>query len=585
VLAALALMLAVLVVGTPRGARAAVERPTFADAAFERVWERYDRPVLVGSAFRSWTWAGGVTGAMQEPFREGPGGRHLVQYFDKSRMEINDPGGDKSSPFFVTQGLLASDMIIGRVQVGVNTFEPRRPAAIPFGDADDTVGPTYASFSRLLGAPARARGEAITASLDRAGTVGTVADSRGVVSVGDVPGSGHSIASPFWDYLRAAGPVYDGGNEVTEPLYNPTFYVTGLPITEAYWTRLKAAGATKTVLIQCFERRCLTYTPDNAPEWRVEQGNTGLQYYRWRYETPAEPTPGVTPTRPGPTASPSAATPVYRPSNNRIAVQAARDGGSPKVILMEPDGSNQLRLTGGEGEELDPAWSPDRTKLAFTHQGYLYTIGVDGTGLQRLDPAGRFQSSGDRQPVWSPDGRQLAFTRCRDGVCNSDVWIVNADGTGGRFVAGAASEPSWSPDGKRLLFASSIGVDLAKRTLSTINVDGTGLTPLTAAGPGRMPTWSPDGTAIAFVSQRDGKAAVYTAKADGSGVKRLTNAAADDYAPTWSPDGKRIAFASTRDRSAAAPNAVAIYIMNADGSNQTRITDAAGSNAMPAWAR
>ena len=68
-------------------------------------------------------------------------------------------------------------------------------------------------------------------------------------------------------------------------------------------------------------------------------------------------------------------------------------------------------------------------------------------------------------------------------------------------------------------------------------------------------------------------------------MKRLTNAAADDYAPSWSPDGKRIAFASTRDRSATAPNAVAIYIMNADGSNQTRITDAAGSNAMPAWAR
>jgi hypothetical protein len=38
------------------------------------------------------------------------------------------------------------------------------------------------------------------------------------------------------------------------------------------------------VLIQCFERRCLTYTPGNTPEWRVEQGNVGLHYFRWRYE-------------------------------------------------------------------------------------------------------------------------------------------------------------------------------------------------------------------------------------------------------------------------------------------------------------
>jgi hypothetical protein len=27
------------------------------------------------------------------------------------------------------------------------------------------------------------------------------------------------------------------------------------------------------VLIQCFERRCLTYTPANAPGWQVEMGN------------------------------------------------------------------------------------------------------------------------------------------------------------------------------------------------------------------------------------------------------------------------------------------------------------------------
>ena len=37
------------------------------------------------------------------------------------------------------------------------------------------------------------------------------------------------------------------------------------------------------VLVQAFERRVLTYTPDNAPEWRVEMGNVGQHYYQWRY--------------------------------------------------------------------------------------------------------------------------------------------------------------------------------------------------------------------------------------------------------------------------------------------------------------
>jgi hypothetical protein len=44
-------------------------------------------------------------------YQEGPDGQHLVQYFDKSRMEINKPDADPNDPFFVTQGLLARDMI------------------------------------------------------------------------------------------------------------------------------------------------------------------------------------------------------------------------------------------------------------------------------------------------------------------------------------------------------------------------------------------------------------------------------------------------------------------------------------------
>ncbi len=564
VIGALALALTLLAGPWPAGARAATMPPVYADPAFRPVWERYDRPVLYGTAARSWTWAGNLTGALREPFREGPDGTHLVQYFEKSRMEINDPKGDPSSPFFVTQGLLASDMIRGRVQIGVDDFEPRQPANVPFGDLDDETGPTYASFTRLLGAPPKPAGAPITESLDRAGRVGTVADSGGVTSAGEVPGSGHSIAAPFWDYLRQSGQVYEDARDRVETLYDPTFYVTGLPVTEAYWTRLKAAGALRSVLIQCFERRCLTYTPANAPAWRVEQGNTGLQYHRWRYET---------------------APPPVQPSGDPIAFTSLRDG-LPQTWLMEPDGSGQRRLTAGEGEEVDPAWSPDRAKFAFSHEGFIFTVNADGSGLTRLEPAGRYQSGGDYQPAWSPDGRQIAFMRCRDYNCNSDIWIMNADGSGARRLIADASEPAWSPDGKRLVYASSLMVGTEARGLSVANADGSGVTPLTAAGPGYMPAWSPDGTALAFTSRRDGRFGIYTARPDGSGARRLPGGAAgDDYAPSWSPDSKRIAFASTRDRSYTEPGAVAIYVMNEDGGGQTRLTDPAERNSTPAWGR
>ncbi len=66
---------------------------------------------------------------------------------------------------------------------------------------------------------------------------------------------------------------------------------TGYPMTEAYWTRARVGGQERDVLAQCFERRCLTFTPDNPAQWQVEMANIGQHYYHWRYsEIVVEPT-------------------------------------------------------------------------------------------------------------------------------------------------------------------------------------------------------------------------------------------------------------------------------------------------------
>ena len=65
-------------------------------------------------------------------------------------MEINNPSGDRNSPFFVTNGLLVVEMISGRVQTGDAQFEPgtRPPAQVPVaGDVDSPDGLTYASLA------------------------------------------------------------------------------------------------------------------------------------------------------------------------------------------------------------------------------------------------------------------------------------------------------------------------------------------------------------------------------------------------------------------------------------------------------
>jgi thermitase len=147
----------------------------------------------------------------------------------------------------------------------------------------------YSSFGNLLNSPPIAQGEVILLTIDRQGRVG--ADSRlasyNVTAAVYVPETRHRVASVFWDYLNSSGPIAINDSLVNGKLFDPWFYATGYPVTEAYWAQVKVRGQVRDVLVQCFERRCLTYTPSNDPGWEVEMGNVGQHYYNWRYGTQA----------------------------------------------------------------------------------------------------------------------------------------------------------------------------------------------------------------------------------------------------------------------------------------------------------
>lgn len=63
---------------------------------------------------------------------------------------------------------------------------------------------------------------------------------------------------------------------------------------------------------------------------------------------------------------------------------------------------------------------------------------------------------------------------------------------------------------------------------------------------------------------------IFTAQADGSGLKRLTNSPGYDAEATTSVDGKKIVFTSVRDGD------LDLYSMDADGRNVKRLTTSAG---------
>lgn len=255
-----------------------------ASVAWRRNRDREDRPVAAGEP-RTWTWGPDYFDARLEAYDEGPDGYRAVRYYDKSRMEITAPTEDRTSDWYVTNGLLVRELITGEMQVGDNRFIEREPANVPVaGDGDDPDSPTYATFAAVLGEPAVEPGTEIIATINRNGEIGD-GGRGGVVAGHYVEASNHTVAGVFWDYLNSTSTIWDGQQFTTGRLFEPTFFATGFPITEAYWARVRVGGSERDVLIQCFERRCLTYTPENPQGWQVEMGNVGRHYHAWRYES------------------------------------------------------------------------------------------------------------------------------------------------------------------------------------------------------------------------------------------------------------------------------------------------------------
>jgi hypothetical protein len=135
--------------------------------------------------------------------------------------------------------------------------------------------------------------------------------------------------------LNQVGKVREAGLTVERPLITPWFYASGLPISEAYWTRSLVRGQVIDVLIQAYERRVLTYTPSNSPGFQVEMGNIGQHYYNWRYRFAGQPgegtgTPFLTPTAGSPTVIP---TPV---SGSPTVVSGSPTAGTTVTVVTTP---------------------------------------------------------------------------------------------------------------------------------------------------------------------------------------------------------------------------------------------------------
>ena len=300
----------------------------------------------------------------------------------------------------------------------------------------------------------------------------------------------------------------------------------------------------------------------------------------------------------------------------QILFVSERDGNA-EIYVMESDGSGQTRLTDDPGEDRDPSWSPDGTKLVFASDRDgdfdLYTMNLDGSGLTKIVDT----EDDEAWPVWSPDGTMIAFIRGSvdsSWYRNDSIFVLMDDprlyvmdlATRGETRLGSSIQslyaPSWSPDGTRLAYheirETMLGGGWGSVTLLNLKVIeiATGDTVTVAQSMATTqrvffyshPAWSPDGELIALEyaeanRSRPGRITSTVSTIDPGGGNRETVARGDMdnvlTEPSWSPGGAWIAYTNSSMYNLPSD----IYVIASDGSGApTRLTTT-GADYAPAW--
>lgn len=225
--------------------------------------------------------------------------------------------------------------------------------------------------------------------------------------------------------------------------------------------------------------------------------------------------------------------PVLRPGRRLVAF--TRYSGSPLGLwVMDISGANRTLVTADGGDANGVSWTPDGSRILYQPYVYcgtsLYSVRPDGSGEQVLVQAGTDITEPIVQwPSVSVTGR-IAFVGIHCGAYSGNLYFMNADRSGLTMAQSNVVEAKWSPDGTRLVLERQ---GTGGTEVWTMNADGTGLTQVLAVGSAvhSNPAWSPDGTQIVYSNNCE----LHVMNADGSGDHVFTpkRGSACDNVPNW----------------------------------------------------
>jgi TolB protein len=173
---------------------------------------------------------------------------------------------------------------------------------------------------------------------------------------------------------------------------------------------------------------------------------------------------------------------------------------------------------GASGDNFRCDWSPKSNAIAFTSNRHdpagtlpanrndeIYAMNADGSDVVRLTGGdGQEPAPGtDANPVWSPKGDRIAFESNRTG--RPEIWVMDADGSNQVQLTDfdddainptniTVTKPTWSPTGDRIAFQRRVGLSGQRGHFEvyTMDADGTDVTQITftpTPGFSGFPSW------------------------------------------------------------------------------------------------
>jgi Tol biopolymer transport system component/imidazolonepropionase-like amidohydrolase len=199
-----------------------------------------------------------------------------------------------------------------------------------------------------------------------------------------------------------------------------------------------------------------------------------------------------------------------------------------------------------------PQLSPDGKQVAFAALGDIYVMPIGGKPVNLTKDAAL-----DVDPAWSPDGSQLAYSSDKDSE-HLQLWIHDMKSGQSRRVTNLTTQPqgaAWSPDGKRIAFFNVDGMWRVAQ-MSVVDMASGEVTKVhdSLPQPG-APAWSPDGRRLAIAGIapmtkrfREGTNQILTMSSTSlnddkwfAPVPMLSIDSRGNCGPAWSPDGTKMA--------------------------------------------